>query len=193
VKLLWYSLCCIITVVLSFQKRASVRVTLTLALVIAMNDSYLANSMARASKYGYIDFLNRYSDKFPPPSPIPVATSPDRPGCDTFGDILTAIFCVNSCFNVYHLKNFCPYLWDELEFPSLAGGPRSYFNRSDVQAQFYVPLTNFDVCSRGENVSPMEMALCLPPLVSGPRPLKERTIRLLATECWISCFSPRAH
>jgi carboxypeptidase D len=97
-----------------------------MSLVIRMNDSYSANSMARASEYGYTDFLKRYSDKISPPSPIPVATGPDRPGCDAFGDILIAIFYVNSCFTVCHLKDFGPYLWDELEFPSLAGGPRSY-------------------------------------------------------------------
>lgn len=76
----------------------------------------------------------------------------------TSDDIYAAIFLVNPCFNIYHLTDFCPYLWDQLEFPSLAGPDndynRNYFNRSDVQAQLHVPPTDYFVCAGGENLFP---------------------------------------
>jgi carboxypeptidase D len=73
-------------------------------------------------------------------------------------DIYAALFLVNPCFNIYHLTDFCPYLWDQLEFPSLAGPDndynRNYFNRPDVQAQLHVPPTDYFVCAGGENLFP---------------------------------------
>ncbi|PGH34113.1 hypothetical protein GX50_03076 [[Emmonsia] crescens] len=43
--------------------------------------------------------------------------------------------------------DFCPYLWNVLGFPSLAGGPNNYFNRTDVQKTSNAPPTNYMVCS----------------------------------------------
>ncbi len=39
-------------------------------------------------------------------------------------------------------------------FPSLAGGPNNYFNRSDVQAVIHAPPTNYFVCAGGPNLLP---------------------------------------
>jgi len=52
------------------------------------------------------------------------------------------------------LTDFCPYTWDVLGFPSLAGGPNNYFNRSDVQAQLHVPPTDWSACNGGPNLFP---------------------------------------
>lgn len=41
-------------------------------------------------------------------------------GCDVWDDIVSAAIYVNPCFNIYHLTDFCPFLWDEMGFPSLA-------------------------------------------------------------------------
>jgi carboxypeptidase D len=71
-----------------------------------------------------------------------------------YDNIYNAIYLVNPCFNIYHLTDFCPYLWDEMGFPSLGGGPNNYFNRSDVQAQLHVPPTNYYVCAGGSNLFP---------------------------------------
>ena len=143
-----------------------------------MNDSYLANIKSRADQCGYTDFFNKYSYQFPPTGPIPTAPDPNQPGCDIYDDIYAAIFLVNPCFNVYHLTDFCPYLWDQFEFPSLAGPNndfnRNYFNRSDVQAQLHVPPTNFYVCSGGKNLFPHGDQS--PPSALGPLPsVIERT------------------
>lgn len=103
---------------------------------------------------GFADFFANYSDTFPPLGPIPTAPNASVPGCDMFDNIYDAVYLVNPCFNIYHLTDFCPYLWDQMVFPSLAGGPNNYFNRSDVQAQLHVPPTNYFVCGGGPNLFP---------------------------------------
>lgn len=121
--------------------------------VIGLNDTFMAQMVDAAESCGYTSFFNAYSDTFPPKGPIPAA--PDytlTPGCDMYDNIYNAIYLVNPCFNIYHLTDFCPYLWDEMGFPSLGGGPNNYFNRSDVQAQLHVPPTNYYVCAGGKNL-----------------------------------------
>lgn len=114
----------------------------------------MANITARAASCGYTDFFNTYSTTFPPPGPIPAAPSGRRPGCDLYDDIYNAIYFVNPCFNIYHLTDYCPYLWDELGFPSLGAGPNDYFNRSDVQAVLHAPPTNYFICESPPNLFP---------------------------------------
>ena len=48
--------------------------------------------------------------------------------------------------NISALQDFCPFLNDELGFPSLGDGPNNYFNRSDVQQAIHAPPTNFTIC-----------------------------------------------
>jgi carboxypeptidase D len=113
--------------------------------VLNVNDTFLAEISARADSCGYTEFFNTYVDTFPPAGPIPAAPS-SRHGCDLYNDIVTALTYVNPCFNIYHLTDFCPFLNDEMGFPSLGGGPNNYFNRSDVQAVIHAPPTDYSVC-----------------------------------------------
>jgi carboxypeptidase D len=122
--------------------------------VMNINETYLANLTARADACGFTEFFNKYTTSFPPPGPIPAAPSSRRHGCDLYTDVYNAAYYVNPCFNIYHLTDFCPYLWDEMGFPSLAGGPSDYFNRSDVQAVIHAPPTNYYVCAGGPNLFP---------------------------------------
>lgn len=58
---------------------------------------------------------------------------------------------MNPCFNFYHVTDFCPFLWDELGFPSLGWGPNNYFNRSDVQQALNVnPKADYAVCGEAD-------------------------------------------
>lgn len=100
----------------------------------------------RAEKCGYNKFLEE-ALTYPPPKDFPAAPNTSAPGCAIWGDIITAETFINPCFNIYHLTDFCPFLWDEMGFPSLGGGPHNYFNRSDVQAVIHVPPTNYAVCN----------------------------------------------
>jgi carboxypeptidase D len=122
--------------------------------VIGLNESYIADITARADKCGYTDFLNKWTTEFPPSGPIPTAPNSSVPGCDVYDDIYNAAYYVNPCFNIYHLTDFCPYLWDELGFPSLGWGPNNYFNQSAVQEVIHAPPTDFAICAGGPNLFP---------------------------------------
>ena len=80
----------------------------------------------RAEKCGYFEFMD-YALHFPPITKLPSGPNISAPGCYVWDDIVTAAITVNPCFNFYHLTDFCPYLWDELGFPSLGWGPNSKF------------------------------------------------------------------
>jgi carboxypeptidase D len=122
--------------------------------VMNLNDTFIANITARWESCGYADFFNKYTTSFPPPGILPTAPSSQAPGCDIWDEIYNAAYYVNPCFNIYHLTDYCPYLWDEMGFPSLAPGPNNYFNRSDVQAVINAPPTNYFVCGGGPNLFP---------------------------------------
>jgi carboxypeptidase D len=113
--------------------------------VFGLNDTFMEEINAADAKCGYTDFLNK-ALTYPPPSDFPSLDSANSDECDTYQQILRAVSLINPCFNVYHLTDFCPYLWDEMGFPSLAEGPNDYFNQSDVQAALHVPITDYSVC-----------------------------------------------
>ncbi|KIV79766.1 hypothetical protein PV11_07311 [Exophiala sideris] len=112
--------------------------------VFALNQSFLTEINQRAESCGYFAFMEE-ALTFPPKGKF-MAPNVSAPGCDVWDDIVTAAIYVNPCFNIYHLTDFCPFLWDELGFPSLGDGPNNYFNRSDVQAALHVPTTDYAIC-----------------------------------------------
>lgn len=113
--------------------------------VFNLNETFMSQINERAEACGYNAFMD-LALTFPPNGTF-IAPNSSAPGCDVYDDILTAAIFVNPCFNLYHLTDYCPYLWSELGFPSLAPGPNDYFNRSDVQAALHAPAgTNYMVC-----------------------------------------------
>lgn len=122
--------------------------------VIGLNETYVAELKARADSCGYTDFYNTWTNAFPPSGPIPTAPNSSIPGCDLYDDIYTAAYYVNPCFNIYHLTDYCPFLWDELGFPSLGWGPNNYFNQSAVQEVIHAPPTSYAICGGGPNLFP---------------------------------------
>jgi carboxypeptidase D len=143
--------------------------------VLNLNETFMANVTKRAQSCGYTDFFNKYTTSFPPPGPIPTPPNSSLPGCDLYDDIYTTIYYTNPCFNIYHLVEYCPYLYDEVGFPSLAGGPNNYFNRTDVQKVLHAPNpTNFYECGGGPNLFPKQDTSV--PSALGPLPsVIERT------------------
>jgi carboxypeptidase D len=137
---------------------------------------------ARADKCGYTKFLQE-ALTYPPPKPFPVAPDPSTPGCAVWDDIIAAVKYVNPCFNIYHLTDFCPFLWDEMGFPSLGGGPNDYFNQSDVQKALHAPPTNYAVCGES-NIFPGSGDDSVPSAL-GPLPsVIERTNNVIIGHGW---------
>ena len=119
--------------------------------ILNINDTYLAFLNEKADSCGYTAFMEQ-ALTFPPAGKLP--SVPITDGCDVFDDFTTAAAYLNPCYNVYHIIDYCPFLWDELGFPSLAGGPNNYFNQSDVQAVIHAPPTDYSVCGGGPNLFP---------------------------------------
>lgn len=113
--------------------------------IFGLNETFMTSINERAEKCGYFQFMD-YALTFPPITKIPTAPNSSAPGCDVWDDIIAAAVYVNPCFNIYHLIDYCPYLWDQLGFPSLGWGPNDYFNRSDVQAALHAPPTDYTIC-----------------------------------------------
>ncbi|KAJ4555941.1 hypothetical protein HRR80_009113 [Exophiala dermatitidis] len=86
--------------------------------VLGLNQTFLQDINAQAEKCGYFQFMEE-ALTFPPPGKF-TAPNDSAPGCDVWDAIVAAAVYVNPCFNVYHVPDFCPFVWDELGFPSLA-------------------------------------------------------------------------
>lgn len=122
--------------------------------ILNINASYLDFLNKKNVDCGFAKFMED-SLVFPPTGKLPSAPQAFGNGCDVFDDFTVAAAYINPCYNVYHILDFCPFLWDELGFPSLGGGPRNYFNRSDVQKVIHAPLhTDYKICGGGPNLFP---------------------------------------
>ncbi|OAL20240.1 hypothetical protein AYO20_11512 [Fonsecaea nubica] len=113
--------------------------------VFALNDSFVAAINKRAEDCGYIEYMEN-ALTFPPKGKFMEPVNASNPDCFIWEDILFAELYVNPCFNFYHLTDYCPFLNDELGFPSLGNGPNNYFNRSDVQTAIHAPPTDYVIC-----------------------------------------------
>ncbi|KAF7333163.1 Carboxypeptidase cpdS [Mycena venus] len=119
--------------------------------VLNLNDSFVAAINERAEACGYNAFMD-LALTFPPTGKFPAPTSFATGNltlndCDVLDDIYLAALYVNPCFNFYHITDYCPFLWDELGFPSLGDGPNNYFNRTDVQKALNVnPHVDYAIC-----------------------------------------------
>ncbi|KAJ9312527.1 hypothetical protein DTO271D3_7229 [Paecilomyces variotii] len=150
--------------------------------VLPLNESFMTEINERAEKCGYFDFLDK-ALTYPPTGKLPTAPNSSEPGCDVWDVTYAALLDINPCFNIYHLTDFCPYLWDEMGFPSLAGGPNDYFNRSDVQAAIHAPPTDYSVCGETDIFPNGDGSL---PSALGPLPsVIERTNNTIIGHGWL--------
>ena len=147
--------------------------------VFGLNHTFMSHINKRADECGYTRFLNA-ALTFPPPKRFPTAPKSSKKGCDVWDQVVRAATYVNPCFNMYHLTDFCPFLWDEMGFPSHAGGPNNYFNQSAVQKALHVPPTNYAVCADGVLGHDQSVPSALGPLPS----VIERTNNVLIGHGW---------
>lgn len=71
-----------------------------------------------AKKCGYSDYMQKYVT-YPPQGllPLPGNTSIVDPSCDVWEKIFEAALLINPAFNMYHILDTYPVLWDVLGFP----------------------------------------------------------------------------
>ncbi|KAJ5648820.1 uncharacterized protein N7484_002543 [Penicillium longicatenatum] len=149
--------------------------------VFGLNDTFMTDINRKSEICGYNKFLEA-ALTFPPPKDFPIAPEPYKDGCDLWDQIVKAATYVNPCFNMYHLTDFCPFLWDEMGFPSLAGGPNNYFNQTAVQQALHVPITDYAVC--GGDIFPNGDGSV--PSALGPLPsVIERTNNVVLGHGWL--------
>lgn len=150
--------------------------------VIALNQTFMENMTKRAEGCRYNLFLDA-ALQYPPPARFPQLPDINAHGCGLWDEILTAAYFVNPCFNLYHLTDYCPYLWDQMEVTLPGGVPSNYFNRTDVQKILNVPPTNYYACS-GDGIFPSgDHSL---PSGLGPLPrVIERTNNTILAHGWL--------
>ncbi|ROV86745.1 hypothetical protein VSDG_10198 [Cytospora chrysosperma] len=133
------------------EEAPAVQFVNTYSALFNLNDTFMDDINERAENCGYNAFMEE-ALTFPPAGKFPKPTSLRTSGtgilnCDVWDDIAIAAMYVNPCFNFYHITDYCPFLWDELGFPSLGWGPNNYFNRSDVQDALNVsPHVDYAIC-----------------------------------------------
>ncbi|KAK4954228.1 hypothetical protein LTR10_007658 [Elasticomyces elasticus] len=152
--------------------------------VFSLNASTMADVNERAEKCGYFEFMEN-ALTFPPTGKLPNAPNSSEPGCDVWTDIINAAIYVNPCFNLYHLTDFCPFLYDPLGFPSLGWGPNDYFNRSDVQKAINAPPTDYTICG-DDSLGLLDPGDASVPSSLGPLPgVIERTNNVIIGHGWL--------
>lgn len=119
--------------------------------VFDLNETFTAAIHQRADSCGYTEYIHKYLTFPPPAGPFPLPANSSN-GCDIFDDVFSAALEVNPCFNIYHILDTCPHLFNVLGIVNQGDyfppGAQVYFNRSDVQAAINAPVgTNWAQCT----------------------------------------------
>jgi len=112
--------------------------------VFNFNQSTMDDLNERAARCGYSDYSYKYVT-YPPQGLLPLPGSGNvegDPGCDVWDEIFNAALIINPAFNIYHILDTPPVLWDVLGFPGSFPTTQSpiYFNRTDVKMAIHAPL-----------------------------------------------------
>ncbi|KAH8757269.1 carboxypeptidase 4 [Diaporthe sp. PMI_573] len=101
---------------------------------------------AHQEQYNYTSFFETYF-KFPTAGPMPTRPDIDE-GSSPFRNYVTeAATLVNPCFNVYHITDTCPSLYDPLDTFDAAGASLGgYFNQTEVQRAMNAPQVSYSTC-----------------------------------------------
>lgn len=123
-----------------------------------LNDTFVESMNALADACNYTSYLEKYLT-FPPPGPLPIITESQSSDldCGMFDYVYAAALEVNPCFNIYHITDTCPHLWNVLGIINRGDysppGEVVYFNRTDVKEALHAPLSaNWQQCTETVNV-----------------------------------------
>ncbi|EOA81223.1 hypothetical protein ACJQWK_06798 [Exserohilum turcicum] len=123
--------------------------------IFGLNDTFMAAITKKNRECGYAQYLDKYF-RFPPPKgPFPVLPDPYAgkvPVCDMIDDFGIALSEINPCFNIYHVTDTCPFVYDVMGIVNTGDysppGIEIYFNRTDVKKALHVnPNTNWMQCT----------------------------------------------
>ncbi|KAG0141378.1 hypothetical protein CROQUDRAFT_663956 [Cronartium quercuum f. sp. fusiforme G11] len=130
--------------------------------VFGINKTFKAELETLHHECGYADYISKYHTFPPPPGPFPIPAvgTYDDPSsvnetCALWEKIYNASVIVNPAFDVYHIFDTEPILWDVLSgttegsqlWPNQKGDP-TYFNRTEVKQMLHVPISsNWSECS----------------------------------------------
>ncbi|KAL8725866.1 MAG: hypothetical protein Q9181_006258 [Wetmoreana brouardii] len=122
--------------------------------IFSLNASFTAAIHERADQCNFTSYYDTYLSFPPPPGPFPAPLDLDASdplACDLFDDVYIAAKAVNPCFNIYHITDTCPFLFNQLGIVNTGDyeppGAQVYFNRSDVQQAINAPPTNWMQCT----------------------------------------------
>ncbi|KAK6330462.1 hypothetical protein TWF696_003353 [Orbilia brochopaga] len=116
--------------------------------ILNLPDETIAALNKTATDCGLNDFYNT-GLTYPPTGPLKAPAQ--KCSRSLWQDIFDAALTVNPCFNIYHITDTCPLLWDVLGFPGSTGylpdGAKVYFARPEVQRAINAPATAWEECS----------------------------------------------
>jgi carboxypeptidase D len=112
-----------------------------------LNETFRAHIHDKFESCGWKDFMD-LALTFPPTGILPTPPAPDGSNlnCDLFDDIAEAAYLVNPCWNIYHISDTCPLLYDVLGHTQ---GGEVYFARHDVQKAIHAPIGDWGECAAG--------------------------------------------
>lgn len=97
-------------------------------------------------QYNYTSFFEAYF-KFPTAGPMPTRPDIDEGSSPFRNYVAGAATLINPCFNIYHITDTCPSLYDPLDTLNATdislGG---YFNQTEVQRAMNAPHISFSPC-----------------------------------------------
>jgi len=120
--------------------------------VFAFNQTFLAHLDSVAAACNYSGYMKKHVT-YPPRGllPLPGTSIGFDPGCDVWDEIFNAALLVNPAFNIYHIFDTWPILWDVLGFPGSFFQTQVsplYFDRPDVKAAIHAPAdVDWTVCT----------------------------------------------
>ncbi len=85
--------------------------------ILGLNSTVVDFVNQKNDECGYTEFMEN-ALTYPPKGLLPTAPDSSKGDCNTWNYIVSAAIYINPCFNIYHILDYCPYLWDELGFPS---------------------------------------------------------------------------
>lgn len=118
--------------------------------ILRFNSSFQSYMRQLHAEQNYTSFFSEYFT-FPSAGPMPIPPNVDETSAPFRSTLVQAATLINPCFNIYHIKDFCPaqhnpiVVFDDTK-PELG----SFFNLTEVQAAMNAPHIPWTECAGRE-------------------------------------------